>query len=98
MSLLTDDLKAIFADTALTVSVVYGTSPVQQTRGHLTTEDVPENDEQGGVVLVSRRVVVVRGDALDDLENDETITVDGTDYKIHRVRNAGRGKTRITLA
>ncbi len=96
MSILSDDLAAIFADTALTVPVVFGT---QETTGFLSSEDVLEADGYGGSVLVNRSVVTIRTDSLDDLASNAAITVDDVDYVIHgRPRSAGRGKTKLILA
>lgn len=99
MSILSDDLAAIYADTSVTVPVIYGAGSSQQsTRGHFSTEDIPENDESGGVVIASRRVVTIQQGAITGLTNDTAITVDCTDYTIHGVRAAGRGRTKIILA
>lgn len=97
--MLTDDLANIYADTSVTVSVVYGTGVSQQcTGGHFSTEDIPENDQFGGVVITSRRVVTIRDGAITGLANDTPITVDCVAYTIHGVRAAGRGRTKIILA
>jgi hypothetical protein len=93
------DLANMFADTAVTVAVTFGAAPTtQSTHGVLQSIDVPEPDGQGGIVIVSRRSVTIQDDALTDLEEDLEITVDGTTYTIHGVRDAGRGRTRIILA
>jgi|SRR6185312_247420 len=101
MSVLTDDLAAIFADTSLTVSVEFAVSssaPVQCTRGFLTSDDLPEPDAMGGLTIVTRRVLTVQEDVLDGLAQNLTITVDDVDYRIHGVRSGGRGKTKVLLA
>jgi len=99
MSMLTDDLAAIHADTSLSVEVVFGTSPVQNTRGFLSTEDVPESDGAGGIVMVNRRTIGIQEGSLSDVASGDTITVDGVVYTIHgRPRGAGSGRTKLVLA
>lgn len=98
MSMLSDDLAAIFADTSLFVPVLYGTSPEQSTRGSLSTEDMPETDGSGGVVLIARRIVTVMETSLTGVRRDQPVTVDGTAYVIHDVRSGGRGKLKIVIA
>lgn len=93
--MLTNDLAAIFADTSLTVSVQYG---AQSTRGFFSSEDMLEQDGQGGQVVVSRRVVTIGESALTGLQHEAEITVDGTTYRIHDTRAAGRGKLKVILA
>lgn len=95
---LANDLAAIFADASLTVSVTYGASPTQSTRGFLLSEDLPEPDSMGGITMVSRRIVTVQDTALTGLAKNTTITVDGTTYRIHDLRAGGRGKTKVVLA
>lgn len=97
MTMLSDDTDAILADTAVFVSVSYG-SPTQTTQGNLSTEDVPEDDRQGGVVMVARRVVTIRDGTLTGLLDDANIVVDGTTYVIHQHRLIGQAKRRIALA
>jgi hypothetical protein len=99
MSMLTDDLASMFADTSLTVLVEFGTSPAQSTRGFLSTADEPEDDGAGGIAIVSRQHIIVLEDSLEDLASNERITVDGTVYTIHgKPRKFGRGKTKVVLA
>lgn len=97
--MLTDDQAAMFADTSLTVTVAFGTSPAQSTRGFLSTEDEPEDDGAGGITIVSRQRIIIREGSLEDLASNERITVDGTVYTIHgKPRKFGRGKIKIILA
>lgn len=98
MTMLSDDLAAIFADTSVTVPVAFGSSPVQTTRGHFTTEDIPEPDGAGGIVLASRQMVTIVNGSLSGIVSNAAITVDGVAYRIHSVRAHGRGKTRVVLA
>jgi hypothetical protein len=99
MSMLSDDLASMFADTSLTVAVEFGTSPAQRTRGFLSTDDEPEDDGAGGIGIVSRQHIVIRDGALEDLASNARITVDGTVHTIHgKPRKFGRGKIKIILA
>jgi hypothetical protein len=98
MTMLSDDLDSILADTDVFVAVSYGSAPVQTTRGDLRTEDVPESDGQGGLVLVARRTVTIRDGSLTGLLDDAAITVNGTAYVIHEHRLTGQSKRRIVLA
>jgi hypothetical protein len=88
VTILTDDLATIFADTALTVPVESG---LQSSRGFLKWEDVPEQDADGGYALVSRRVVLVATAAFTGLTVDSSITVAGSMYRIRDLRRAGTG-------
>jgi hypothetical protein len=99
VSLLTDDLAAIFTDTSVSVPVEYDVSrPTQTTRGFFSTEDVPDYDASGGMVLVSRRIVTVQDGSLTGLCRNAPITVEAVLYRIHDFRSAGRGKMKIYLA
>lgn len=95
MSMFDDDLDTMFADAVLTVPVTYG---AQSTRGFLSTEDVLESDNAGGVVTVQRRVVAIRDTALTGLQNDRAITVDGVTLRIHDRRVSGHGQLKVVLA
>jgi hypothetical protein len=98
MTMLSDDLDSIMAYTDVFVSVSYGSAPVQTTRGDLRTEDIPEGDGQGGLVMVARRTVTIRDGSLTGLLDDANITVDGTTYVIHAHQLTGKSKRRIVLA
>ncbi len=96
MSILTEGIAAIFADTSMTVSVSYGT---QCARGFVSREDVPENDALGGVVLVNRHTVTVSAAAFTSLTRDTAITVDGTAYRLRDFRKVGAGeRVKLILA
>lgn len=88
MSILTDDLDAIMADTLLSVPVVMG---AQSTRGHFDWADVVEKDHAGFDVLVKHRLVRIRTGTLTSITNGSAITVDGVAYTIHdaNVRDDG---------
>lgn len=94
--MLADDLAAIFADAAATVPVVLGGS---STRGILHSEDLPQTDHAGDMVLTSQIVVTIRVGALPALARDNTLTVDGTSYRVRDIRHATHGQLlKVTLA
>jgi hypothetical protein len=93
------DLAAIFADESVTVAVTFGAAPTAQTtRGILATQDVPEPDGLGGIVIVKRQLLTIHEGSITGLADDQPITVDGTIYKIHRILSGGRGRTVIVIA
>lgn len=88
MSIRTDDLAAIFADTALTVPVVFS---AQNARGFLKWIDAVRQDSIGDLITIKQRVVRVLATAFTGLANNSSITVDGATYKIHDIRRHGDG-------
>lgn len=83
------DLKALYADTFLTVPVVFG---AQATRGFLDWQDAPQTDASGEIVLVSQRTLTLRVGSLTGLANDSTLVVDGTSYTVHDLRRINDGR------
>ena len=89
MSILADDLAAIFTDTALSVPVILaGTT----TRGFLHFADIPVADPVSGFILSSQLTVTIRAGALPGLVADNTLTVDGTSYRAREIRHKSHGK------
>ncbi len=102
MSLLANDLAAIEASHGpLGVAVSYGTAPVQTaTALAFREEDIPEADGSGGIVLVRRRTITLRADAITGLANDQPILVGGVSYRIHQAprHNPQGGLVKVILA
>lgn len=96
MTFVDDDLTAMMADTALSVSVTIGAST---TRGYLDWKQVAEKDESGYDTFVNRRTVTIARGALGTITNGTAITVDGGSYVVHDSTREADGKLQeIVLA
>lgn len=91
MSMLQDDLAAVFADTALTVPVVVGASTY---RGFKRRSDFPAIDDAGlGVLQHEQFVRMTSADvAAASIASGSSISVDGVTVTVRDVRRIGHGE------
>lgn len=95
MSILSDDLDVMLADTVFTVPVSIGSS---STRGWFDWKDTTAQDSSGFDVFIRQRTVTIRTGTLTGLVNGVAITVDGTSYRVHDINHDSDGNvTQVTL-